>query len=69
MKCYEDPECDAVAQCANCGGGLCADSEVSMKGKNYCRACLATGPAISSNAKNPGVAAVINFLFIGFGQI
>jgi len=68
MKCFEHQEQDATVQCVQCGKALCNECAVSMRGKFYCRTCLANGVS-PQQLKNPGLAAVLSFLWTGLGQI
>ena len=45
MECYIHPDQDAVGACVACGNFICDVCRVSMKGKNYCKACVERGEA------------------------
>ncbi|WP_084675061.1 zinc ribbon domain-containing protein [Hippea jasoniae] len=52
----------ATKFCTNCGAEIDAKAEI-------CPKCGVKQPSSNSPAKNPGLAAVLSFLFTGLGQI
>jgi len=74
MKCYTHNNKDAVGQCGSCGKGICSDCAVDLNKKLFCRGCASSGNAsasrnISLTRRDPGMAALLSFIFIGAGQI
>lgn len=68
MKCYNHPETDAVGTCSTCGKGICKDSAIEVGDKIKCRNCLKNNTQ-TERIKNPGLAALLSFLWTGLGQI
>lgn len=41
MKCYVHEETKAIGVCVGCGKFICLACNVEIKGKNYCKKCIA----------------------------
>lgn len=71
MNCFNHPELAAVAQCSNCGKGMCPDctnaSEYAIDNKPLCRECnysLITD--IIAENKRKHTATILKLIFNGF---
>ena len=74
MKCYKHNNKDAVGQCSTCNKGVCDQCAVDVRGKLFCRDCVARGTTqyesnTHSERRDPGIAAVLSLIFPGAGQV
>lgn len=51
MKCTNHKKVDANATCVGCGNFFCSDCLVKVKGKNYCKDCIAEQLENKANEK------------------
>ncbi len=41
MKCHNHPKKEAIGTCVSCGKAICEDCATEIKGKLYCKTCIA----------------------------
>ena len=62
VKCKKHPKTDADATCVGCGNFFCEDCLTTVKGKNYCKDCVADLLSEKENAekdKSSGTPQII----------
>lgn len=47
MECYIHPDQAAVGACVACGNFVCDVCRVTIRSKNYCKACVERGDAVT----------------------
>jgi len=78
MNCFIHPEREAVGTCSMCGHPICQQCLNKMAGRMFCDTCakdprtlaeITGGGVPGLQLKNPGLAAVLSFLWVGLGQV
>jgi len=79
MHCFIHADREAIGTCSNCGHPICNECNNKMAGKMFCDTCAKDPRVLQSltgavggggtQIKNPGVAAILSFLWVGLGQI
>jgi len=67
MKCHYHPEQEAVGMCVNCGKAICQACLVGVRGKNYCKNCVAEIIAPDVGRKSWLVALLLSIFVGGLG--